>query len=120
MQYINTFFLILFLFSAFVQYNDPDPLSWIVIYGLAAFVCIFYLFKKIYWLIPAVTGGIAFLWMIILFPEISNTQETIIWPDVFGRADMKTEAVEITREIFGLFLVFIWMAVLTLQGLRKE
>jgi hypothetical protein len=29
---------LLFLFATAVQYNDPDPLRWMAIYGLAGFV----------------------------------------------------------------------------------
>ncbi len=37
---VTVFFLIIFLLSAAVQYNDPDPERWIAIYGLAALACV--------------------------------------------------------------------------------
>ena len=36
MRYVNGFFCVLFALFAVVQYNDPDALVWIVIYGLVA------------------------------------------------------------------------------------
>ncbi|MEQ6121841.1 transmembrane 220 family protein [Reichenbachiella sp. MALMAid0571] len=36
MKIINIFFAILFLLFVGVQYNDPDPLLWMFIYGVAA------------------------------------------------------------------------------------
>jgi Transmembrane family 220, helix len=36
MRYVNGFFCVLFVLFAVVQYNDPDALLWIVIYGVTA------------------------------------------------------------------------------------
>jgi len=36
MRYLNGFFCILFALFAVVQYNDPDALVWIMIYGIVA------------------------------------------------------------------------------------
>jgi hypothetical protein len=36
MRYVNGFFFVLLVLFAVVQYNDPDAILWIVIYGLPA------------------------------------------------------------------------------------
>jgi hypothetical protein len=36
MRYVNGFFCVLFLLFAVVQYNDPDAILWILIYGMTA------------------------------------------------------------------------------------
>jgi hypothetical protein len=36
MRYVNGFFCVLMALFAVVQYNDPDAILWIVIYGLTA------------------------------------------------------------------------------------
>jgi hypothetical protein len=36
MHYVNGFFCILFVLFAVVQYNDPDAILWILIYGITA------------------------------------------------------------------------------------
>jgi Transmembrane family 220, helix len=36
MRYVNGFFCVLFVLFAVVQYNDPDAILWIVIYGITA------------------------------------------------------------------------------------
>jgi len=46
MKLINGFFVIIFTISAVIQYNDPDPLPWIVIYGYGAVVCLLAIFRK--------------------------------------------------------------------------
>lgn len=39
MKGLNLFFIILFVFSAALQYNDPDPYVWMPIYLYGAFLC---------------------------------------------------------------------------------
>lgn len=39
MKILNVFFVIIFLISAGLQYNDPDPYVWIPIYLYAAILC---------------------------------------------------------------------------------
>lgn len=39
MKIFNLIFTILFVISAGLQYNDPDPYVWIPLYLLAAFLC---------------------------------------------------------------------------------
>jgi len=36
MRYVNGFFCVLFALFAVVQYNDPDAVLWILIYGITA------------------------------------------------------------------------------------
>jgi peptidoglycan/LPS O-acetylase OafA/YrhL len=36
MRYVNGFFCALFVLFAVVQYNDPDAMLWILIYGITA------------------------------------------------------------------------------------
>lgn len=35
-------FAVLFLWSAALQCNDPDPLFWIAVYAMAAVLCVYY------------------------------------------------------------------------------
>ena len=39
MKIANIFFIIIFVLSAALQYNDPDPYFWIPIYLYAAWLC---------------------------------------------------------------------------------
>ena len=39
MKVLNIFFIVLFLFSAALQYNDPDPYIWMPIYLYGALLC---------------------------------------------------------------------------------
>jgi hypothetical protein len=39
MKWVNYMFIVLFLLSAALQYNDPDPYLWIPIYCWGAWLC---------------------------------------------------------------------------------
>jgi hypothetical protein len=39
MKAFNVFFILLFIVSAGLQYNDPDPLIWMAIYLYGAYLC---------------------------------------------------------------------------------
>lgn len=39
MKALNIFFIIIFIASAVLQYNDPDPATWILLYLYAAWLC---------------------------------------------------------------------------------
>lgn len=39
MKVLNVFFIIIFILSAALQYNDPDPYIWMPIYLYGAFLC---------------------------------------------------------------------------------
>lgn len=42
----NAFFAVIFLVSAFIQHNDPDPLLWMSFYGYGALVSMLAIFRK--------------------------------------------------------------------------
>lgn len=39
MRIVNLIFIVLFLLSAALQYNDPDPYIWVPIYLFGAWIC---------------------------------------------------------------------------------
>lgn len=46
MKIINWFFIVLFVISAALQYNDPDPYVWMPLYLYGAFLCYQAILKK--------------------------------------------------------------------------
>ncbi|MDH4069314.1 MAG: transmembrane 220 family protein [Ignavibacteria bacterium] len=105
----------LFLFAAAVQHNDPDPVRWGVLYGSAG-VCSFLYWKglRVRFAVFAL-ALLSFTWALALavgelpaFPPVG---------ELIGRYAMSGSDVEVIREIGGLVLVSIWMAVI---GLRED
>lgn len=110
---MKTFFKILaiffsgvFLWAAYVQYNDPDAWLWYAIYGLAALASILFLLGKLrYWMAASLV-------VIYLFGAF------FIWPENFqgvsiGEGDIVN--IERGREALGLLIV---SGVMLLYALR--
>lgn len=106
----NILFLLVYLLSAAVQYNDPDALLWIAIYLAAAGMCIVQLSsRQARWLPPSLLV-ISLVWIGMLLPSIIGE---VSLGEIVESISMKTREVEEAREIGGLLLVVIWAAVLT-------
>jgi hypothetical protein len=100
----NAIFSLLFAYATIVQYNDPDPIPWILIYLAATAVCATSVLRRIPWRIPLAVGVVAALWMATLIPE------------VFGGDGFTGN--EIQRESGGLLVVWTWMILLALRTRR--
>ena len=103
----------LFAFAAAVQYNDPDPLRWMAIYGLAMLACGLALAGRLSWLPPALLGLIALIWAGTLAPGVVGRVSV---GELFQSYGMLSPAVEEGREMGGLLIVAVWMALLTLAS----
>lgn len=109
----NTLFLLAYLLSAMVQFNDPDALPWIIIYLAAAGMCVMqYRTLSPRWL-PAALLCICAVWIAFLLPAIIGQ---VSLTEIFESVSMRTRAVEEAREIGGLSIVATWAAVLTFKS----
>ena len=117
---INIVMMVLFLLSVAVQYNDPDPVLWMLMYGLAALACLLFLLKKLQWWIPVLIGAAAMTWASLLIPAISESPDEISLAGIFGAVGMKTEGIELAREMGGLMIVVCWMAIVTIIDLKEN
>jgi hypothetical protein len=117
MRAANIVMGILFIVAVAVQYNDPDPIQWMAIYGLAAVSCFLALKGKLPWFVPAAIGIVAVIWAATLAPGVMRAPSLA---GFWGPMHMKTIAVEEAREMFGLLIVVLWMAVLAVRSLRPR
>ena len=110
MKILNVVFIILFLFSAALQYNDPDPYIWMPIYLYGAYLCYQALSKKykplLYYIGLSVYAGYA----VYLFFDKNGVWS---WAQEHGSENivqtMKATKpwIEETREFGGLLLLII-------------
>ena len=115
MTVFNTLFLVTYLLSAAVQYNDPDAPVWILIYLSAALMCMaHYRRRQPRWL-PTSLLVVSLLWIGTLLPHIVGK---VSIQEIVESISMQTKAVEEAREIGGLTLVAIWAGVLMHRGDR--
>ena len=123
MKYLNIFFILLFVFSAALQYNDPDPYVWIPIYLYGAFICyraIQHKYNPILYITGLVVYGGYAVYLIfdktgVLSWINEHNSESIV-------QSMKATKpwIEETREFFGLMLLIIALVVNIILLKRKK
>ena len=113
----NVIMLLAFLFSVAVQYNDPDPLRWMAVYGAAAAVCCAELVRRTRLGYPLAVALVALGWAATIAPRVLGV---VRFADMFAEFEMKNAGVEESREMYGLLIVAVWMGLVALAtGLRS-
>lgn len=105
-KFLSLVFTLLFIWAAYVQYNDPDALLWYTIYGVAAAASLLFYLGKF-----NITGA-------IILSGVYFVATFVIWPDKFegvtiGNGDIVN--IERARESLGLLIVAIVMLVYALR-----
>src|SRR5688572_13499075 len=122
MRIFNLIFCILFIVSASLQYNDPDPYLWIPIYLYGAFLC-YLAYKNKYNSILYIIGLVFYIgYAIYLF---FDKQGVLSWANEHD-AESITQTmkatkpwIEETRE-FGGLLILIVALVINMVWFRKR
>lgn len=113
---VNYIFMLLFLIAAGLQYNDIDAAVWISTYGAAAVCCILWRWKPVkpFWYIAL--AAICLVWAI---STLWTHAGQLSWDGMFNSIQMKNHSIEIIREAGGLFVITIWMGVLSVFSSPK-
>lgn len=104
----NAIMLLLFLFAAAVQLNDPDPLVWMGIYIAAAAVCGLEIRRRTPVWAPVALALIALVWAGSLYLRASE----VPIGSLFAEWEMGDLRIEEAREMYGLTIVGVWMIVI--------
>ena len=117
MKIVNGFFVLLFLSFAAVQYNDPDPLLWILIYLSMAVLCGLAIAGKYYQRLALMLGAAFIVYAIILAPGVTDwwqsPDRSLLFDDL---AKMQYYYIEEAREFLGLVICLLVLAGLYWQG----
>jgi transmembrane protein TMEM220 len=106
---------VLLAFAAYVNFNDPDPVRWIAIYGAACVLSIYLAIAGgIPVALPLLVGGIALVWAIVWARRVP-TLDT--YTHMFDEWEMKSATVEEARETCGLLIVAVWMLAIVLRAM---
>lgn len=100
MRVVGTGMTILFAVWAYYQLNDIDPVLWVTIYIVAAFLSLMGVFTKMSPGIPLAAGGASLFGALFLLVQVEFGQPLI--------------TIEEWREAIGLLVISAWMAVLFL------
>lgn len=101
MRALAAAFVLLFLFAAALQYNDPDPLAWMAIYLAATGACLVTARGRTEWHLATGTAIVALIWALTLAPEAWD----VPLAELFASWEMKDARVEVAREMYGLLIV---------------
>lgn len=115
MRIANTIFAALFVFGAVVQFNDPDPLPWILIYLAGAGACVWAVRRPESPLPALIVAVVCVVWAAVLSPHVFGQSS---FGEMFEAWEMKDERVEYSREMYGLALIGGWMIVNAIRGFR--
>ncbi|GMV92981.1 MAG: hypothetical protein AMXMBFR82_27590 [Candidatus Hydrogenedentota bacterium] len=115
LRVVSIIMFILLLLCVVVQYNDPDGLVWMLIYGYGTVVTAFAVAKR--YTVFAVVGVVGYLagffyWL----PGIVVDNPTHLLTDL----QMGERGVEEAREAIGLLIAAAWMLVLSIVWYRNR
>lgn len=111
MKIFNIVFSIVFLSFAALQYNDPDPLLWIFIYGAMVVVCALSTAGRAFKPLMLVLGAGYLLYAALLSPAVitwlNSSDRSLLFDDI---AKMQFPYIEETREFLGLLICLAVLA----------
>jgi hypothetical protein len=106
-----------FAFSVVVQFNDPDPVTWAAVYGAAAYISLLEIWRRNSAWFPGLVSFLTLAWAAMLAPRVIGK---VRFMDMFAEFEMKDIGIEESREMYGLLLVAIWMAVVAIAAWRRR
>lgn len=116
LRFSNYLMIVVFALAVLVQYNDLNPLRWMLIYGAACVVCILYAVKKLHWIGASTIVFISGTWALLKIPYLTVDGFRHMMEEV----SMIHPGVEAAREFLGLLIIFSWVTVLAVSSYRKK
>jgi hypothetical protein len=106
----------LFALCVALQYNDPDPIRWMVIYGAAMVVSVLLPMKRDAAKAGVILGAAALVWAAVL---VLGIYDKVSLSDVWLKMSEKGGAVEEEREAGGLLIEGVWLVLASWYRLRR-
>lgn len=110
MKIINGFFALLFILSAALQYNDPDPYVWIPIYLTGAYLCIQAIrgrYPRVLYVIATCVYAVYALYLLFDTTGVLNWFNKHNAENIAQSMKATKPYIEETREFFGLVLLML-------------
>lgn len=105
---------------AIIQYNDPDPIYWVTVYGIAACVPALNIAGKRSDLVAGIALGMIVSGMIYAAPGFFDYLVSGRWGSITGSMDGADRYVEPAREFLGLGIALVIVAYYTLRGRTRQ
>jgi hypothetical protein len=111
---VNAVMAVLFFVSAALQYNDPDPVQWMAIYGAAGLLAALAAWGRTATLgAPVLVAAVAIAWSAFIATHLHGH---FAWHHLVESMHAGTPQIEESRESLGLAIVAAWMLVLVFAG----
>ena len=111
---------LMFLAFTVVQFNDPDPVLWIAIYGAMMVICALAAFNMYYSKVMLVLMAGYIIYMVLLLPGfkdwLQSPDRSLLFDDI---AKMQYHYIEESREFLGLLICVAVLSVYLLIGKKK-
>ncbi len=109
----------LFGLSVLLQFNDPSPLAWVVLYALSAGAALLCALKK--YPCAQILGGIVLLVSVIAeVPYLRARAWQTSFSDLTKEWHMTSEAIVDGREFYALLWIVIWMLVVVITATKAR
>lgn len=109
----------LFALSVAVQYNDPDPLPWMAIYGAACAISVVSAVRGVPSLVPSmVIGSAALAWGVLWIATGQSAPSDVL--HMFDAWEMRSMPVEEAREAGGLMIIMVSMTINVLRARSSD
>jgi hypothetical protein len=120
-KFVHAFFALMFLAFAALQFNDPDPVLWILIYGAMAVICILAIFERYDKRVLAILGIAYMAYCVVLWPGVADwlqqENKSVLFDDVMK---MEYPYIEESREFLGLVICLLVLTFYLIRSLRKK
>ncbi len=119
MRVLNFMLALMFLFFAFLQVNDPDPVLWILIYGAMSVVCVMAMFEFYKRNLLVILAVLYSVYCYFLWPGVSEwlqqEDKSALFDDVMK---MEHLYIEESREFLGLIICLVVLVFYTVRSFR--
>lgn len=106
MKIVHGIIALIFVWFAYVQINDPDPIGWVLIYFGVTVSIIMYLLEKNVHIVPLSGAIVCVIGMLLLIPDFLDWVQMGA-PTITGSMKAESPHVEYTREFFGFIIAGI-------------
>jgi hypothetical protein len=112
MRIVSILMALVFLVGAAVQYNDPDPVPWMLVYVAAAALSFRAYRSAPPWWSPALLGAGTLVWTVV----VAMGLDPAVVRQMFEEFGMRSLEIEEAREALGLLIITVWMFVLAVRS----
>lgn len=123
LRIFNLLFAFLFLVSAALQYNDPDPWLWIPIYGYGMVLCFLAFRGKLYpkaYLIGIALFSVYALYLLFTKDGVLDWMNEHDAENIAQTMKATKPWIEDTREFFGLLILVVVLLINYLAAKRTN